>query len=114
MSDTPRTDALQEEINNNDNRGNPEDICTACDFARGLEREATWLRCDRDALRKELAALTIEFQSVCDHEFVTEDHSFSHDRGTERIIVCRCEKCGLDKEPDSESDEEPPERERDE
>ncbi len=52
-----------------------------------------------ELLKKELAQVTSDFQAACEHEFVTENHSFSHEFGTEKIFVCRCTKCGKDAEP---------------
>ncbi len=64
-----------------------------------LETVARHLEIENAALKKELAQVTSDFQAACDHEFVTEDHSFSHEFGTEKIFVCRCTKCGKDAEP---------------
>ncbi len=68
---------------------------------------AAALEVENAALKRELAQVTADFQAACDHDFVTEDHSFSHEFGTEKIFVCRCTKCGKDAEPGDVPDEEP-------
>lgn len=108
MSNTPRTDARVAADNPVGVPGNTALIATS--FARALERELT----DRNVEIVDLKARLAEIESNCDHEWKTEDHSFSHEFGTEKIFVCRCEKCGKDREPDdADPDNEPPEREPD-
>jgi hypothetical protein len=50
-----------------------------------------------EGMREEINSLTVRLQTECDHDWKIRDNSFSHEYGTEIIVLDECQKCGMTK-----------------